>query len=330
MHLSGKHWVMAILRLIRVPNLLIVVLTQYLIRHAVLEPILEVNGFELQLSHGLFFVLVLATCFVTGAGYVINDYFDTRSDLINRPGRVIVGKSISRRKAIALHIGLTSLGLLTGFYVSYRIGLPQLVMIFALVSGLLWFYSTTYKNQLILGNLLVAALTAMVPLLVAVYEIPLLNREYGHYMIVYNLSFKYIFGWVGGFAFFAFITTLIREIIKDAEDFEGDVVHGRNTVPIVFGIQFTKGVIAVLVVLTIVTLVLVYLKWLLLKDQGQVDFLSMGYFLFLLIMPLAYLCLMLYRATNKDDYHQMSAWMKWIMLAGVLYALVVRVIVSGF
>ncbi len=306
----------AFLKLIRIQNLLIVAATQYLMRFAIISPILKVNNFSLQMSEFDFFVLVLSTVFLTAAGYVINDYFDTRTDSMNRPDEVVVGKSIERRTAMTLHVVLNILGIIGGFYVSYKIGLYQLGVIFIIVSGLLWYYSTSYKRQFLIGNLLVALLTALVPLMAILYEMPLLNKAYKEILIANHANFNHIFFWVAGFSFFAFITTLAREIIKDTEDFEGDNAYGRNTLPIILGIRWTKIIVISLLIITISALITVYFKYL----ESSVATLLYG--LLTLIIPITIEIYLIIQADDKSDYRFASNLLKFIMLAGILYSIV--------
>ncbi|HUW93443.1 MAG TPA: UbiA family prenyltransferase, partial [Bacteroidales bacterium] len=168
-------------RLIRLSNLIIVALTMMLMRYAVIRPLLNALPVELsdaplvltrmtfQLGWFDFMMLVLSTVLITAGGYVINDYFDIRTDLINR-GSVIVGNTISRRMAMLYHNIFSFLGVAGGFYVSARIGYFWLGTIFLLVSGLLYFYSVTYKRQFLIGNLIVAFMTAMVPFMVVLFD----------------------------------------------------------------------------------------------------------------------------------------------------------------
>ncbi len=305
----------AFLKLIRIQNLLIVAATQYLMRFAIIEPILGVNNFELQMSEFDFLILVLSTVFLTAAGYVINDYFDTRTDSMNRPEEVVVGKSIERRTAMTLHVVLNILGIIGGFYVSYKIGLYQLGVIFIIVSGLLWYYSTTYKRQFLIGNLLVAMLTALVPLMTILYEMPLLNKAYKDILLANHANFNYIFFWVAGFSFFAFMTTLAREIIKDTEDFEGDSAYGRNTVPIILGIRWTKVIIISLLVITLIALIIVYFKYL-------VGLPTLLYGTLTVLIPLLIEIYLIFKADDKNDYRFASNLLKFIMLAGILYSIV--------
>lgn len=314
---------LAFLKLIRIQNLLIVVVTQYLMRYAVIEPILEVNNFELQMTNFEFFVLVFATICLTAGGYVINDYFDTKTDSLNRPGTVVVGKSITRRSAMTIHMTFNILGVIAGFYVSYKIGLYQLGLIFLIVSGMLWYYSTTYKRQFLIGNILVAVLTGLVPLMVVLFEMPELNRTYRDILLNNHANLNHVFFWVAGFSFFAFITTLTREIIKDTEDFEGDSAYGRNTLPIMLGIKWTKIIIAVLILITLASIGIIYLKFL----TGSV--LTLWYISLAVVIPFVVLIFKLIKADSKADYHFASIFMKFIMLAGILYSLIAAYIFNN-
>jgi 4-hydroxybenzoate polyprenyltransferase len=316
----------AFLKLLRIQNLAIVAATQYAMRYLIIQPFLHLNNFELQLNSFHFLLLVLSTVFITAAGYVINDYFDTRTDRLNKPAKVIIDKEIPRRIAIFWHTVLNIIGVALGIYLSFYIGVPGLAIIFPIASGLLWFYSTNYKRQLIVGNLTVSLLTAAVPLLVILFEMPLLNNAYGAIMISYNASFAYIFIWVAGFAFFAALTTLIREIVKDAEDFEGDNEYGMDTIPIHFGILSAKWIIAGLTSLLLSALYFVLFKFIIFSG-ASFDIISGIYFLLFLTLPSVLVIYKTFSAKEKGDYHFISQLTKILMLAGIMYSFVVRYIV---
>ncbi len=175
------------LNLIRWQNLLIVALTMILMRYAVIAPVISKISVILQGGDGTgvpltlkfpwydFIILVIATVFITAGGYVINDYFDIKTDLINR-GEVIVGTKIPRRQAMMWHNILNIAGVAAGFYISWKAGYFWLGTFFLIVSGLLYFYSASYKRQFLIGNIIVSLLTAMVPMLVVLYEWPALYR----------------------------------------------------------------------------------------------------------------------------------------------------------
>ena len=320
MHFTGNiEPMLKYLRLIRWANLLIVIGTLIIMRWFILKPLLEYAGYPLLFNEWRFILLVLSAAAYTAAGYVINDYFDTQTDYLNRPERVIIGKGVARRQAMILHFALNILAAALGIYISFYIGIPALAVICLLIPGILWFYSTTYKRQLIIGNLIVAALTALVPLAVFLSEMPLQIRMHGEIMLSNHAFVSTIFYWIGGFAFFAFILTLIREIVKDIEDFEGDAAFGRNSLPVVFGIPSTKLVLYILISITILGIGFLYFNFL-------NDVLSLIYFILLLVCPLALILYLVRKANERKDYSLISLLLKIVMLAGLAYAILANFI----
>jgi 4-hydroxybenzoate polyprenyltransferase len=318
-------------KLIRWYNLLIVIVTMVLMRYAIIEPVLgkigvillkgtgEEGPMVLQFSLLDFILLVTATVLLTAGGYVINDYFDIKTDLINK-GKVIVGTRIPRRQAMMWHNIFNITGVSIGFYISWKSGYFWLGTMFLVVSGLLYFYSASYKRQFLIGNLVVATLVAMVPLLVVIFEWPALYRYYSVNAIELP-DFNFIFYWVGGFSVFAFLTTLTREIIKDIEDFEGDIAYGRNTIPVVTGILPAR---IISVSLVIITIALLYLTWyLFINDIITLIYLSLG-----ILLPLLYVIFSVVRSSNRKQLHAASSVMKVVMLTGILYSLVVKAILT--
>ncbi|NPA67452.1 MAG: UbiA family prenyltransferase [Chlorobi bacterium] len=313
------------LKLVRAKNLLIIIFTQYLMRYAVIFPILKSRGYSSQFSDFNFFLLVLTTVLLAAAGYAINDYFDTKTDLINRPETVVVGNHINRRHVMTLHIILNTLAIITGFYVSLQIHIWKLIYIYIIITGLLWFYSTSYKKQFLTGNIIVAVLTAMVPMMTVLYEIPPLNKEYFDTLIELKDNFNDVFFWVTGFSAFAFLTTLNREIIKDVEDFEGDAAYGSRTLPVVAGIKTSKTVTISLTAITVILLFCAYKKYIMhpYSDNSHTDYISAIYLGIFIILPSLFMIFKILKAENKKDWHTVSTISKIIMLFGVLYAFIV-------
>lgn len=308
-----------------------VILTMVLMRYAVLDPLISkigvilINGsgtetpMSLQFPWYDFLILVVATVFITAGGYVINDYFDIKTDLINK-GKVIVGTKIPRRKAMMWHSIFNIAGVAAGFYISFKSGYFWLGILFLVVSGLLYFYSASYKRQFLIGNIIVALLTSMVPMLVVFYEWPAL---YKYYTInaVSPPPMNFIIYWVGGFALFAFLTNLTREIIKDIEDFEGDIAYGRNTVPVIIGIVSAKTVSICLIVITIL---LLYLTW----HFFISDIITLIYMSAAIVLPLLFVIYKLVISSEKKQLHSASSIMKIVMITGVLYSVVVKIILT--
>lgn len=248
-----------ILRLIRFRTIAFAAFTMYAVRYFVLKPILDINGFSLQMTNWAFCLLVISVCSLIAGAYVINDYFDTKADRISGVKNVVVGRSVSRREAIFLHTLLNVLAVGIAFYLSIAAGIWKIGVLFVLVSGILWFYSSLYKRYFITGNLLVAILASLIPMSVLVYEIPLLNMAYADILIDTGTDFMYMFYWVGGFSWFLFLNILMYEINKDIYTVEGDLENGIQTLPVRWGIKSAKVAIIVLASLAILSVVYFYI-----------------------------------------------------------------------
>lgn len=304
------------LKIIRFPNLVFLAFTQLVIQRVVINPILQVYGFDSYSPSVNLLLLVLATLFVTAGGYVLNDYFDIKIDAINSPDKQIVGRYITKKNAMRYYQVITAVGILLGLTLSFILSSFTLAFIFIMVPGLLWFYSSNYKRQFIVGNLVVSFSIALSILIVAIAEVTSLSNYYG-ILLFETLIPKTIYSWVSGFAIFAFFLTWIREIVKDIEDEEGDRELECRTMPIKWGIHKTKTFIYALIGVVIVALLWVNIS--LIPFEGNLTF---RYTLFGLIIPLIVLIFMVYRAKQRTEYHQVSTLVKFIMLIGVLYAFI--------
>ncbi|MCD6333094.1 MAG: geranylgeranylglycerol-phosphate geranylgeranyltransferase [Bacteroidales bacterium] len=303
----------AISRLTRLPNLLMVILTMYLMRFAIIKPILQIHDLDLQVGEFSFLLLVFSTILLTAAGYVINDYHDVRADRINHPDKVVIDNLVTRRSAMKIHVMLNTIGAITGIMVACIYRTPWLAAVFLLVPILLWGYSVYLKHLAVLGNVAVAVLSGMVPLLVVLFEYPLLVRHYPEFVTFFPGGFRNILFWVGMFSLFAFLTTLIRELIKDAEDVEGDREVGSHTLPVLKGMAVTRLTVIVLSLVTLAILFFFFFRYL-------NDWISLGYLLLFLFVPFLILIIKTLLAKEKREFHFLSQWIKWIMLLGLAYA----------
>ncbi len=274
-------------------------------------------GFVFQLSHFHFFLLCLSTILIAAAGYIINDYFDTRIDAFNKPNKVLVGHSISRRKAMLLHSILNVVGVILGFYVGYKVGVIKLGLIHVISTGLLWFYSTDFKKQFLIGNLIVALQTALVPFIVVLYEIPPLISKYRTVLIESDSNFNHIVMFVSLYAGFAFYTTFIREIVKDMEDIAGDEKFGCRTLPIVYGITNTKKVIFFLTALEMLFLTAIQVRQLF-----SFDIASFIYFFVCFQIGFLIFLYQVKKSTEPVHFHKASRILKIIIMFGILYSAV--------
>lgn len=247
-----------ILRLIRIRTIVFAAFTMCAMRYLVILPILEVNGFTLQMAGWAFTLLVVAVCCLISGGYIINDYFDTRTDRISGVRDVVVGRSVSRRGAIVLHTLLNMLAIGIAFYLGFAVGIWKIGILFLLVFGILWFYSSTYKRYFIVGNLLVGLLAALIPLCALIYEIPLLNMAYAEILLETDTNFLYMFNWIICFSWFVFLNTLIYEINKDIYTLEGDRENGNRTLPVCLGVKTTEHILTALAFVGMLSAVLLY------------------------------------------------------------------------
>lgn len=293
-------------RLIRLPNLFFIALTQVLFQVCIYSALYESSGAQNEMLR--FGFLVLASVFIAAAGYVINDYFDINIDEVNKPRRMVVDKVISRRWAIAWHLMLSFFGIVLTALAVPLFEKWYIVLANIFCVAVLWFYSTNFKKQLLVGNIMISLLTAWTILIVFFSKVSLaaavgIGKE--HHEKFFRVAFLY--------AGFAFISSLIREAIKDMEDMPGDEKHGCRTMPVVWGVNATKVYVAVwlIVLLAMLIIVQVYVlqfRW----------WLPVAYCTLLIILPLGYIFYKLFKAKTVQQFHQLSTWMKLIMLAGII------------
>jgi len=294
--------------------------TQYVLRYFVLRKILVQNGSALEMDHLLFFLVVLSTVLIAAGGYIINDYFDVKTDLINHPDTVVVDKIIKRRWAIILHLSLTLVGLLIGVYVALKTGYLRLFVFQLTAALLLWFYSTDFKKKLLLGNILVALLSATVAFMPFVYEIALMQKLNSGFISEYPRMILSAMKITVLFCVFAFITSLAREIIKDIEDYHGDKATGGLTMPILWGIRTSKFNVFFLLIITVILLLFVVYNSL--KLHWIIMSFNIMYILLLLILPLLLLSVYVLRANDSKEFARASLVLKFVMLMGLCYSFV--------
>ena len=307
---------LSFLKIIRIQNLLIIAFTQYVVRWCIVYPIIKLNStyYELQVSEVNFFLLVLSTVMIAAAGYIINDYFDINIDKVNKPQRLVIGKGIKRRVAIGAHTVINFIAIVIACYVSYSIGSLRLALIHFICAGGLWFYSTTFKRQFLIGNFVIALFTALVPLIAVIYDLLPLYRKY--IPIEEHLSFRSVWEYTIGLSFFAFILTLLRELIKDIEDVEGDKEYGCQTLPILLGIKTSKYIAIFIALASVTSLGFIQQQFLKIDDLN-----SFIYFIVALQLPLLFLIFRIFTAKDKKDFHFAGNLSKFIMLMGICYLL---------
>ncbi len=299
----------SLLKLIRWPNLVFIVLTQLLFWTFVLPVAFNQNSDPNEgpkVSGELFLVLVLASVCIAAAGYIINDYFDVDIDQVNKSSKVMIGTFIQKRSAIVLYTFLSASGLALSVYAGYKLNNYFLTFFNFLSVLFLWLYSATFKKKFLIGNILIALLTAWVILVFALAEYRFkLSADDVAWQQILQVSFLY-----GGFAF---ILSLIREVIKDMEDMEGDARFGCTTMPIIWGIPAAK-VYTTVWLLILTGMILAIIIYILQFGWWVVSL----YAILTLVLPLIWVFIKLVSANDPVQYHQLSTVVKLIMLAGIL------------
>lgn len=293
-------------KLIRWKNLILIALVQILIKYALLLPFYESYGVTTSLSELAFFLLVFATVCIAAGGNVINDIYDIETDKVNKPESVIVNKHISEKAALNLFIILNIIGVGMGFYLSNGIGKSGYFVIFIIASALLYVYSSYLKQMLLVGNIVVSLVVSLSILLVGVFELlPVINDANREIQITF---FKIILD----YAIFAFMINLLRELVKDIEDIDGDYKAGMQTLPIVLGRERANKVVFFLSLIPIFSVVYYLITYL--YKQTEV----VSYFLVFIIAPLIYVTIKLFSAEQKKQYRHISLVLKLVMLTGIL------------
>jgi 4-hydroxybenzoate polyprenyltransferase len=300
------------LKIVRIPNLLIIILTQYLLRICILGTFYSLNATQPSFGHVDFALLVFSTLLIAAGGYVINDYFDMEVDKVNKPGKTIVGKTLTHKSAYIFYWVLTIAGVLIGFYLSFRVKYFSLGFVFIAIAMMLWFYSAQYKKTAFWGNFVISLLSAMVVLIIWLFEFFALRANPINYTEAMK-QLELISVVVSAYAIFAFLVSMIREIVKDVEDLEGDKASGYKTLPATVGIKGAKRFALIITSITIILLAIC--QYYLFKMN------LMLVFWYLLVVVQAFLIFLLYtifKAKTKEDYHFLSNAAKIIMVAGIL------------
>ena len=310
-----------IMRLVRWSNLLFLAALVWLMEKWVAAPILDAAAFGEQMPGYLLLLLILATVLIAAGGYVINDYFDVKIDRINRPDELIVTRTVSKPAAMRLSLCLSGAGIVCGLVIAIVLRSMTLGILFVIVPGLLWFYSSSYKRLLMVGNLIIALLAGLTPMLVAMANVALLQLRFGSILPYTSLEHD-LYAWLGGFALFAFLLTWIREIIKDMQDQMGDRELECHSMPVVWGDTWTKVFVTLLIVLTIA--IIGHLWYHALPFPTGWNSLSTRYIVLGIVTPLLGALGLLWTAKIPSDFKNCQQLVKFTMLLGMLYSICLR------
>lgn len=306
------HKLYALLNLIRFKNLLITALTQIFIKFYLINAYLSNSA----LSDVDFSIYLIALTSIVASGYIINDIYDIETDKINKPNSIIIEQEIKQKNAKSIYYILNIIGLFSGFYVSYQIGKIWYGIIFIFFVFSLWKYSSHYKGSFLTGNIQVAFLTSLSIINLIIFDLTPIgfSTQDGSKIVAYIIL---------AYAVFAFLTTLIREIIKDLEDIQGDKQIGLNTLAINYGIKKTKNIITLLILTPIIGIAYFqYFQYSVLSSTFSVKLSYWGVntiaalYVILIQVILIILLVRINRSNTKSEFYSASTLCKIIMLMG--------------
>lgn len=301
---------LAYLRLIRWPNLLIIAGIFLLLRFGLMEGFYEVTLLRSCLSDFHWLMMAAATILIAASGNVVNDIFDQDIDLHNRPETRIIGPIVTEDAAWTIYYVLAGSGLAVGILLAYMLGNVSNGLVFLLALGGLWFYSYSYKRQFLIGNLVVALLAGLTVYLPLLFE---MQCDPDGWKFLPWMPF------IVAYAFFAVLSTLIREMVKDMEDMEGDARAGCRTLPIVVGVKAAKAVVGILTLgLMLAVARYQFVKW---EEADVVSFLAI---VALVQLPAVLLLRQVFRSRDAAGFHRASKWAKWMMVGGISTMLLFR------
>jgi 4-hydroxybenzoate polyprenyltransferase len=273
--------ILSFFSVVRGYNIFVIALAQYLAAIFILSP--EIRALDVILDYQLF-ILVLASSLTIASGYIINNFYDAQKDLINRPRKVMIDRLVSQQTKLKVYFAINFIVVIIAGIVSWRASLFFSVYIF-----IIWFYSHKLKKYPIIGNI-----TASVLAILPFFAILLYYKNFYHVIFAH--------------AVFLYLLILIRELIKDLENIEGDLVANYKTIPVLFGEKIAKNIISVL---TISTVIPVYY----LVDVFNVGYMDIYFYVSLLV--LLFFLIKLGKSKTKPEYLKLHFLLKFIIVAGV-------------
>ena len=300
---------MNFLNLIRYKNLLMLAFMQLLFR----VDFVLLRHIPLALTSFQYALLVLSTVLIAAAGYVINDIFDQDTDKINKPEKVIIGKSISENNAYSIYAGLNITGVCVGFYLSNVIMKPSFATVFILIAATLYIYATSLKQMAVIGNIIVALVLSMSVIIIGVFDI------YPATSIENQVRMANLFSVLVDYAIFAFMINLLREMIKDLEDVKGDNQQGIRTLAVLIGTNKTTKLVFALSLIPIMVLFFYVNTYFVTNGL----FIATAYTFIFVLAPLVYFSVKTFKAETKAEFTALSSLLKWILFFGIVSIVII-------
>lgn len=302
----------AFFKLIRWPNLLMIMVAQLLLNYMVIGHILKLVHVNLPMTHFQFILLMMSTVFMAAWGYAFNDVEDEKVDAINKDEKRIIGKTFSKEAGLKIAYSFLTLSLIPALYLSIKLEMIQLIFLHILIGTGLWYYSTRLKKTVLLGNISISAFTAFSIFIVWLYHLVVIKMD-STLMVNSQKAVPFINQMVLYYTAFAFVISMIREIIKDVEDKNGDAQYQMKTFVVKFGLTKTKLLVYSLGILMLLMLgSAIYFGYLFHWTQLSIYLgVAVG-------IPLLYFLKNLKNSQTTEDFSNLSNLAKVIMLAGIL------------
>ena len=298
------------LKLIRYRHLLLLAFMQLIFRYG----FLKLQNIPLALIDWQYILLVLSIVCLAAGGAIINAIFQQDSDTENKPNFQVVGKFISENTAYNLYAAFTFIGVSIGFYLSNVIQKPNFAILFILIASTLYFYASSMKNSILVGNIIIAFVSSIYLLIIGLFD--LLPVTFDVNQTVMGINFSILID----YAIFTFIITLLLEMVSDIENIEGDKSQGLSTLAIALGINKAKKVVFILSLIPIF-LVIYYLKVYLL-DANLLY--SLIYGIIFTIIPLFYFAIKIVKANEPKEFRHLFIILKWILFFTYLSIVVIN------
>ena len=266
---------------IRGYNIPIIALAQYLSAIFILAP--NKRALDVVLDFNLF-IIVIASSLTIASGYIINNFYDSKKDLINRPNKSMLDRLVRQKTKLQVYFAVNFIVFLLAFFVSIRA-----VFFFSTYIFLIWFYSHKLKKIVVIGNL-TASFLAVLPFFAIL------------------LYYKNLYPQIFAHATYLFLLLLIREMIKDLENIKGDVANNYQTIPVLFGENFSKKIISVLTVSTVIPIYF-------LIEIFEVGYMDIYFYVSLIV--LIFFIQKLWKSETKSDYLMLHNILKFLVVAGV-------------
>lgn len=301
-----------LIKIFRLPNLIIIVLIECLLHNQILLNIFARSNIIPEMDAVQLGILILFTIVLTTGGYIINDIYDVETDKLNKPGQNWV-ELLGTRKTKIIYFLTVIISVGFSLFLAIQLNKLSYFWITPLMILMLWAYSRYFKSLSIYGNLFVSVFCALIVLLVFLSEtraIKLLNNY--EYKTLYYQSFL-IFGLYG---LFAFVTTFIRELVKDIQDIEGDKKTGAKTLPIKYGIPITTMLLylALLILLSLFSLVFI-------AFGEEFSYLQIGFITAFIVIPVLIIFYLVIKSKEPSEFGFISNILKFVMLTGTLFLL---------